>query len=251
VLASVGTILTLPFFVGLALDQQSGVDDVAVSMPLGPTVALLLGVVLVPVTLGMLVRRRAPHRAAPLERAVSAFGGAVLVMDANIPQGTANALEFAVGVMLVLLGLDVLRRAYRQKTHFHVHRHTDGVVHFHAHSHAHDPAPHDTESHRHVHAKAFPLRALAVGMMHGMAGSAALLLLTARAAESVPLGLLQIAVFGVGSMLGMGVLSAVIALPLQGSVRWTAGAHLALQWVVGVFTAGLGAVVMVQTAVGS
>jgi len=180
-----------------------------------------------------------------------AFGGAVLVMDANIPQGTANALEFAVGVMLVLLGLDVLRRAYRQKTHFHVHRHTDGVVHFHAHSHAHDPAPHDTESHRHVHAKAFPLRALAVGMMHGMAGSAALLLLTARAAESVPLGLLQIAVFGVGSMLGMGVLSAVIALPLQGSVRWTAGAHLALQWVVGVFTAGLGAVVMVQTAVGS
>lgn len=80
VLASVGTILTLPFFVGLALDQQSGVDEVAVSMPLGPTVALLLGVVLVPVTLGMLVRRRAPHRAARLERAVSAFGGAVLVL---------------------------------------------------------------------------------------------------------------------------------------------------------------------------
>jgi BASS family bile acid:Na+ symporter len=80
VLASIGTILTLPFFVGLALDQQAGVDDVAVSMPLGRTVALLLGVVLVPVTVGMLVRRRAPDRAARLERAVSAFGGAVLVL---------------------------------------------------------------------------------------------------------------------------------------------------------------------------
>jgi len=180
-----------------------------------------------------------------------AFGGAVLAMDANIPEGTADALEFAVGAMLMLLGLDVLRRAHRQKTHLHAHRHTGGIVHFHAHSHADDQAPHDSEHHQHPHVKAFPLRALAVGMMHGMAGSAALLLLTARAAESVSLGLLQIAVFGVGSMLGMGALSAAIALPLQRSARWTAGAHLALQWLVGVSTAVLGGVVMVQIAAGS
>jgi len=180
-----------------------------------------------------------------------AFAGVVLATDANIPKGTADALEFAVGVMLVLLGLDVLRRAYRQKTHFHVHRHAGGVVHFHAHSHADDPAPHGTGHHRHPHAKAFPLRALAVGVMHGMAGSAALLLLTARAAESVSLGLLQIAVFGVGSMLGMGALSTLIALPLQGSARWTAGSHLVLQWLVGVSSAVLGGVVMVQIAAGS
>ena len=180
-----------------------------------------------------------------------AFAGVVLATDANIPKGTADALEFAVGVMLVLLGLDVLRRAYRQKTHLHAHRHTGGIVHFHAHSHANDPAPHDAEHHQHPHVKAFPLRALAVGMMHGMAGSAALLLLTARAAESVSLGLLQIAVFGVGSMLGMGALSAAIALPLQRSARWTARAHLALQWLVGVSTAVLGGVVMVQIAAGS
>lgn len=79
VLASIGTILTLPFFVGLALDRLTG-DEVAVSMPVGQTVALLLGVVLVPVTVGMLVRARVPERAAALERAVSAFGGAVLVL---------------------------------------------------------------------------------------------------------------------------------------------------------------------------
>ena len=116
-----------------------------------------------------------------------AFAGVVLATDANIPKGTADALEFAVGVMLVLLGLDVLRRAYRQKTHFHVHRHAGGVVHFHAHSHADDPTPHGTGHHHHPHAKAFPLRALAVGMMHGMAGSAALLLLAgARRGVCIP-----------------------------------------------------------------
>lgn len=80
VLASIGTILTLPFFVGLALARQSGVDEVAVSMPVDRTVALLLAVVLVPVSVGMLVRSRAPQRAAALERAVSAFGGVVLVL---------------------------------------------------------------------------------------------------------------------------------------------------------------------------
>jgi BASS family bile acid:Na+ symporter len=80
VLASIGTILTLPFFVGLALDRWAGVDDAAVSLPIGRTVALLLAVVLVPVTLGMVLRRRSPERAASLERAVSLFGGVVLVL---------------------------------------------------------------------------------------------------------------------------------------------------------------------------
>ncbi len=47
-----------------------------------------------------------------------AFAGVVLATDANIPKGTADAPEFAVGVMLVLLGLEVLRRAYRQKRTF-------------------------------------------------------------------------------------------------------------------------------------
>jgi BASS family bile acid:Na+ symporter len=80
VLASIGTILTLPFFVGLALDRWAAADDVTVEMPVGRTVALLLAVVLVPVTVGMLVRKRSPERAASLERAVSTFGGVVLVL---------------------------------------------------------------------------------------------------------------------------------------------------------------------------
>jgi len=63
--------------------------------------------------------------------------------------------------------------------------------------------------------------------------------------------LLQIAGFGVGSMLGMGALSAAIALPLRGSARLTAGVHFALQWLVGVSIAALGGVVMVQISAGS
>lgn len=47
---------------------------------MGQTIALLVGIILVPVALGMMVRRRAPERAASLERAVSIFGGLVLLL---------------------------------------------------------------------------------------------------------------------------------------------------------------------------
>jgi bile acid:Na+ symporter, BASS family len=79
VLASVATIATLPFYTNLALGWQPTAQDVAVRMPVGRTVVLLVGIILIPVAIGMAIRRRAPHRAASLERAVSLFGGLVLV----------------------------------------------------------------------------------------------------------------------------------------------------------------------------
>lgn len=79
VLASVATIVTLPLFVELALRWQPAASDVAVSVPVGRTVLLLVAIVLVPVSIGMVVRRRAPRRAAGLERIVSLVGAVVLV----------------------------------------------------------------------------------------------------------------------------------------------------------------------------
>jgi BASS family bile acid:Na+ symporter len=80
VLASVAAILTLPLYVNLALAWWPIGAEAAVRMPVGQTVALLVGIILVPVTIGMAVRRRAPERAASLEKAVSLFGGGVLLL---------------------------------------------------------------------------------------------------------------------------------------------------------------------------
>lgn len=80
VLASVAAILTLPLYVNLALAWWPIGADAAVRMPVGQTVALLVGIILVPVAIGMTVRRRAPERAASLEKAVSLFGGVVLLL---------------------------------------------------------------------------------------------------------------------------------------------------------------------------
>ncbi len=137
------------------------------------------------------------------------FGGAALLLGLAVPEDLALVLEFAVGVMLILLGADVLRRIMKERIHVHPHYHGDGALHLHAHSHA------QMVRHEHAHSPLIPLRALMVGLMHGLAGSAALLLLTVAAAPSIASGIVYIIVFGIGSILGMAILSVVIALPLR------------------------------------
>ncbi|MET0217301.1 MAG: urease accessory protein [Burkholderiales bacterium] len=178
------------------------------------------------------------------------FGGAVLVLGLVVPLKAAQALELAVGVMLVYLGADVLYRLHRDRIHFHEHRHTEGVAHFHAHSHRDERAPHDPARHKHGHLRDFPVRALLVGMMHGMAGSAALILLSLEALKSVTWGLAYIAVFGLGSILGMALLSAAIAVPLRLSSRRLTWFHGALSAVVGLATMGLGCYLVYTIGVG-
>lgn len=171
-----------------------------------------------------------------------AFGALVIVLDASLPERFADWLEFTVGAMLVLLGLDVLRRVVRDRVHFHPHGHGGGEVHLHAHSHRGEMGH---LAHPHRHTSGVPLRALFVGLMHGMAGSAALLLLSASTTQSPWLGLLYIAIFGLGSMAGMAAFSAVIAIPLRASAKGLAWMHNGLQAVIGGATIVLGAMTMI------
>ena len=154
--------------------------------------------------------------------------------------------------MLVGLGAHVLWRLWRDRVHFHAHDHADGTTHVHAHSHAGEAAalasavPHARAAH--VHAHGFRWRTLLVGLMHGMAGSAALLVLTVSQAPSPVIGLGYVALFGVGSMIGMGVLSSVIAVPLAASARWLTWANRALQVAVGLITIAIGIHAIIENA---
>jgi ABC-type nickel/cobalt efflux system permease component RcnA len=140
------------------------------------------------------------------------FAGAALLLGHAIPASVARPLETAVGIMLVGLGAHLLWRLWRDRVHFHRHHHRDGTVHFHAHSHSGESAPHARSAHLHDHG--FRWRTLLVGLMHGMAGSAALLVLAVSRAPSPVAGLGYVALFGIGSMIGMGALSTAIAVPI-------------------------------------
>src|SRR5205085_9546265 len=113
----------------------------------------------------------------------------------------------------------------------------DGTVHTHAHTHAGETTPQLRAAHAHEHG--FRWRTLLVGLMHGMAGSAALLVLAVSQASSPAIALGYIALFGIGSMIGMGALSTVIAVPLVVSARWLTRANSALQGAVGIITIGI------------
>ncbi len=166
------------------------------------------------------------------------LGGALLLIGRTLPTWTAYALEFAVGLMLVLLGADVLRRVWRRRVHFHAHDH-GGRRHFHAHSHGRG-TDHDTDPHHHSHQARLPIRAVLVGMMHGLAGTAALLVVALGSVESVAQGLAYILVFGLGSIIGMSVLALAISLPLRWSASRLTWAHNGLTLAFGLLSITLG-----------
>lgn len=176
------------------------------------------------------------------------FGSMVLLTDGLMPHRLVQALEIGVGLMLVLLGSQVLWRFVHERIHFHLHRHDDGTCHFHAHSHAGEQAHPAIHQHRHPAGHSFPLRALLVGLMHGMAGSAALILLTLQTVNSPWTGMLYIALFGIGSIAGMAALSVVIAIPLRYSTTGLTGLHNALQVVIGSVTILIGGMLVYDQA---
>ena len=139
---------------------------------------------------------------------LSVAGIAVIVFRVTIGERTALLLEVAVGVMLITLGLNAFRRVRRDAgVHSHEHRH-EGHIHSHVH-------PHRTPDKASATTLRGGLRPLLVGMMHGLAGSAALVVLVVATTQSVPLGLAYIAVFGLGSTGGMMLVSAVVSLPFS------------------------------------
>jgi sulfite exporter TauE/SafE len=175
------------------------------------------------------------------------FGSILLALDASLAPDAGRILESIVGVMLVVLGVDVLRRLYRKRIHLHVHRHEDGVHHLHAHGHD-EIALHDPEHHDHDHVSGLLPRALLVGGVHGMAGTAALTLLSLQTLHSVGWAFVYLALFGVGSILGMVLFSVAISLPLRFSARHLVWASNGLQAALGVVTLLLGGWIAVRAA---
>jgi cytochrome c biogenesis protein CcdA len=170
------------------------------------------------------------------------FGTALVLVGATVPDSLARWLEAAVGAMLVVLGIGVLGRLRGKHIHAHAHDHDGGVRHAHLHIHEHGRA-----GHAHGHARGLAVRALLVGCVHGLAGTAGLVLLAVPAVESGTAAIAYLVVFGAGTVLGMMLFSLVISVPLAMSVkrlRWLAGA---LEAGVGIANVALGCWILTRT----
>lgn len=135
-----------------------------------------------------------------------------VVLSARLAAG----MELFVGLMLAALGAQVLWKIRSNPVHFHVHDHSDGQKHLHSHSHglAGVGAPHNKQAHDHAHVRFSP-RAYLIGLSHGAAGSAGLVALAAAATKDVSTAIAYVLVFGIGSIVGMAVLTCSVSWPLR------------------------------------
>lgn len=174
--------------------------------------------------------------------ALFAICGTVLLLGISLGDGLQATLEFAVGIMVSVLGLNVLWTIYRRRIHFHAHKHGDGVRHLHAHSHeAERMTDHADSRHEHRHPRHGLVKALTVGLVHGAAGSGALLVLLVAVSNSVATALGYIACFGLGSIAGMAALSFVASFPLSAAARSARWLHNATMAAIGLFAIAIGA----------
>ncbi len=176
--------------------------------------------------------------------AILAAGTIVIALGLSVPASLEQGLEGAIGIVLIVLGADVLRRMRQKRVHFHVHSH-GGRRHLHAHSHAGETA-HDTSPHEHGHAGGFELKALLVGTLHGLAGTAALVLVSAQATRSAAQAFTYLLLFGLGSVVGMMTLSLAISWPLGISARRFGGFRRGLEGALGTATIALGCWIAAQ-----
>ena len=175
-----------------------------------------------------------------------AAGFAVILLHFQISERLSSTLELGVALMLIVLGLDALRKLIRGgQLHMHFHRHGGRL---HAHPHVHDAgdahqSTHDRElsveqpTH---HGLAIGPRPLIVGMIHGLAGSGALMLLVLSTISSPLVGMTYILVFGVGSIGGMMLMSFLLSLPFHFTAKSFGAVQHTLRGLAGLFSIGFG-----------
>lgn len=161
-----------------------------------------------------------------------AVGLIVIFLKLQITASVEAKLEAGVGLMLVILGLNALRKLYQsEKIHTHTHDHGERA---HTHFHAHNDEKAEVSHHR------LSPRSVVVGMVHGLAGSAALMLVILPTIPSPLVAIMYILIFGVGSIGGMMAMSLLIGLPFHFTANRFDLLNKGIRLCAGVFSLGLG-----------
>jgi len=171
--------------------------------------------------------------------ALLAAGVAVIAFKLRIPPQFERGVETCIALVLILLGGHVLLRAIGALSlHSHEHVH-DGVPHRHVHVHVGSGTVHD-----HVHLFADARKPLLLGLLHGLGGGGALVLVVLTTLPSPAAAFLYILVFGLGSTAGMLVLSGLMGLPFALLAGGSGRAATLLQLAVGAGSTLIGVVML-------
>ncbi len=167
--------------------------------------------------------------------ALAVFGALIVAFKLAVSERASQFLEFAVGIMLILLGANVLRKLGRDSAiHIHTHEHGGSS---HSHLHVHLPGIGHSHEHRVLRVAGRPF---VVGVVHGLAGTAAVLLLVVGAIPSALLALGTIFIFGIGTVGGMMAMSVLMSVPLALAAGRVKKVERVLRFAAGVFSLAFG-----------
>ena len=193
---------------------------------------------------------------------IVAVGVAVILFRVTIPARLGLTFEMTAALMLIALGLwnlsslrpSVLRRT--AEVHTHPHPHGDYV---HSHRHGHGPGEHGHPEDgtpqawldRHLGGRGLYqlLRPLIVGVMHGLAGSAAIALLVLATIDDARWALAYLALFGLGTVVGMMIVTAALAVPIAYTSQRSPRIQPRLRAAAGVLSVAVGAVIVYRLGV--
>lgn len=195
-------------------------------------------------------------------------GSAIILFKWVIPPRLGLGMEMAVAVMLIVLGIANLggtvrwlrrqRRAGKTQAHIHSHAHSHGdYVHTHPHGHAPDAHPHTDDSTPLARVDralgtAAPyrlVRPLVVGIVHGLAGSAAVALLVLAAIQTPIWSIAYLLIFGIGTIAGMMIITMAISLPFALTSGQAARIESSLRVASGLISLAFGLVVAYQIGI--
>ena len=167
-------------------------------------------------------------------------------------ESIAHFFEFGVGVMMVLLGAQVFWNLARGRLHVHEHSH-EASHHVHIHG-THDPTANaDVESEHgffHLGRPFFRVKSFSIGIVHGLAGSAAVMLVLLQTLPSFWAGVGYLILFGVGTVLSMAVITVLLGVPFS-LVGNTGRAGRVVSGVAGSASVLFGAALMSDIALGT
>ena len=127
----------------------------------------------------------------------------------------APTLELIVGFMLIFLGFQVFYNLRRGRLHLHQHEH-DGQPHLHVHaSHPNEIEPIEISTHGFwsFSKPSFRIKSYVIGIVHGLAGSAAVMLVLLPQIESIWVGIGYLVMFGIGTAISMCVITVALSVP--------------------------------------
>lgn len=187
---------------------------------------------------------------------IVAVGGAIILFSIVIPPRLGLTMEMTVALMLVVLGLWNVTGFLQQVRqhlaagpglHAHPHRHGDYV---HSHKHGHGPLDHGHREDQTPQAwldrslgglRLYEIaRPLVVGLVHGLAGSAAIALLVLATISDARWAMAYLVLFGVGTIVGMMLITMIIAAPLAYASRRLTHVERRLRMASGLLSLGFG-----------